>query len=121
MPRTKKKPEPSAKSVASSPPPTDQALSEVFTLPEAAGYLRLSEADVLRLVHEQGMPARQLGMEWRFLKAAIQEWLRTGPPPAGSREALLSLAGAWKDDPYVEEELKEIYRRRGRPMTEEEP
>jgi hypothetical protein len=31
---------------------------------------------------------------------------------------VLSVAGAWKDDPYLEEELKEIYRRRGRPMIE---
>jgi hypothetical protein len=30
------------------------------------------------------------------------------------------VAGSWKDDPYVEEELKEIYKRRGRPMTEDE-
>ena len=32
----------------------------------------------------------------------------------------MELAGAWKDDPYIEQELAEIYRRRGRPMTEDE-
>ena len=34
-------------------------------------------------------------------------------------EAWMAMAGIWKDDPYVEEELKEIYRRRGRPMIED--
>jgi excisionase family DNA binding protein len=92
----------------------------VLTLAEAAAYLRLPEADVLRLVEEQGLPARQLGAEWRFLKAAIQEWLRSGPPPKPSKEAQLAVAGSWKDDPYVDEELKETYGRRGRPMTEDE-
>jgi len=93
---------------------------EVLTLAEAAEYLRLSESDVLRLVEEQRLPTRQLGREWRFLKAAIQDWLRTGPSPKSNKEAWMELAGAWKDDPYVEEELKEIYRQRGRPMTEDE-
>src|SRR5277367_5054010 len=48
---------------------------EVLTLVEAAAYLRLTEADVLRMVDEQGLSARQLGKEWRFLKSAIQDWL----------------------------------------------
>jgi excisionase family DNA binding protein len=82
--------------------------------------LRLPEADVLRLVAEQGLPARQVGTEWRFLKAAVQDWLRSGPPPKPSKEAQLAAIGSWKDDPYVEEELKETYRRRGRPMTADE-
>jgi excisionase family DNA binding protein len=115
MPRTKKQPEPTPPAAAANGPPP-----EVLTLGEAAAYLRLSEAEVLRLVDDQHLPARQLGKEWRFLKTAIQDWLRTGPPPKPSKEAQLAVAGAWKDDPYVEEELKEIYRQRGRPMTEDE-
>jgi excisionase family DNA binding protein len=93
---------------------------EVLTLSEAAVYLQLPEAEVLRLVAEQGLPARQLGTEWRFLKAAIQDWLRSGPSPKPGKEAQLAAIGSWKDDPYVEEELKETYRRRGRPMTADE-
>jgi prepilin-type N-terminal cleavage/methylation domain-containing protein len=46
-------------------------------------------------------------------------WL-TNPQPKSNKEAWMALAGAWKDDPYVEEELKEIYRQRGRPLTEDE-
>jgi excisionase family DNA binding protein len=58
-----------------------------------AAYLRLPERDMLRLVTEQGLPARRLANEWRFFKPAVQEWLST-PPPKGSKEAMLSLAGA---------------------------
>jgi excisionase family DNA binding protein len=93
---------------------------EVFTLSEAAAYLRLPESDVLRMIDEQGLPARQLGKEWRFLKAAIQDWLRKGSPPKPSKEAQLAVIGSWKNDAYVEEELKEIHRRRGRPTREDD-
>lgn len=88
-----------------------ESTSEVFTLSEAAAYLRFTEAELKRLVTDQALPCRQFGTEWRFLKSAIQDWLRT-PPKPGSREAVLSAAGAWKDDPLVEEEIKEIYRKR---------
>ena len=68
------------------PPP-----GEVFTFPEAAAYLRVTETELLRLVHDQALPGRQFGTEWRFLKSAIQDWLKT-PPKPGSREAVLSSA-----------------------------
>jgi excisionase family DNA binding protein len=93
--------------------------TEVFTLSEAAAYLRVTETDLIRLVDEQALPCRRFGTEWRFLKSAIQEWLKT-PPKAGTREAVLSTIGSLKDDPYLMDELKEIYRKRGRPMTEDE-
>jgi len=119
MPPTKKKPE-----LAPAPQSQLQATAEngspsdVLTLSEAAVYLRLSEVDVLRLVDEQALPARRLGNEWRFLKAAVQQWLGT-PLPKGRREGIWAAAGSWKDDPYLDEMLKEIYRRRSQPMTEE--
>ena len=50
---------------------------EVLDLKEAAAYLKVAEDDVLLMVREQGLAARQIGQEWRFLKAAIREWLRT--------------------------------------------
>lgn len=99
---------------------TKEPRDEVLSLSQAASYLQFSEAEVLRLVEEQALPARRLGNEWRFLKTAIQDWLRTGPPPKPSKEAQLAVAGSWKDDPYLEEELKEIYQRRGRPPNEDD-
>jgi excisionase family DNA binding protein len=119
MPRTKKNPEPAP--VTLPPAPTNGPPCDVFTLEEAAAYLRLLESDVLRLVREQGLPARQLGLEWRFLKTAIQQWLSTGSPrPQSGKEALLALAGKYKDDPDLMNICEEAYRRRGRPMTEDE-
>ncbi len=117
MPRTKPKPEPT--SPTSAPAGINGPPGEVLSLDEAAAYLRLPEAEVLRLVHEQELPARQAGTEWRFLKAAIQVWL--SQPIAKPKKDFWEVSvGAWKDDPHAEEMIKEIYKRRGRPMTEEE-
>jgi excisionase family DNA binding protein len=90
---------------------------EVLTLGEAAAYLRLPESEVLCLVREQGLPARQIGAEWRILKASIQAWLGL-PLAQGHREGVWAAAGSLKEDPYRDELLREVYRRRGRPMTE---
>jgi excisionase family DNA binding protein len=90
--------------------------AEVLTLAEAAAFLRVEADDLVRLVGLQGLPARKIGTEWRFLKSALQDWLRT-TVPRPSKEALLSVIGSWKDDPELDEILKEIYKRRGRPMT----
>jgi excisionase family DNA binding protein len=94
-------------------------MSEMLTLSEAAEYLRLSETNVPRLVEQQGLPARRAGNKWRFLKAAIQDWLRTGPPPS-NKDAWMALAGAWKDDPYPDELRQEIARQRERLQAEVE-
>jgi excisionase family DNA binding protein len=94
------------------------ASAEVLNLADAAAYLRVTESQLLQLVHDQALPGRRFGTEWRFLKAAIQDWLRT-PPKRGSREAVLSTIGAWKDDPLVEEEIKEIYRKRREDLVED--
>jgi excisionase family DNA binding protein len=104
--KTRKKPK-SAAQVNGAAAPT----GEVFTLSEAADYLRVTEADLMRLVHDQALPGRQFGTEWRFLKSAIQDWLKT-PPKPGSREAVLSTIGAWKDDPEMVAETMAIYHRR---------
>jgi excisionase family DNA binding protein len=111
--KTRKKPKPSVPADGVVEPTT-----EVFTLNEAAAYLRVTESELLRLVDDQALPCRRFGTEWRFLKSAIQDWLRT-PPKRGSREAILALAGAWKDDPYVEAELEEIYRKRREDLVED--
>lgn len=93
---------------------------EVLTLAEAAAFLRVAEADVVRMVGPRGLPGRLIGSEWRFSKTALEQWLRTPPGPS-SKESLLALTGAWKDDPHADDMLKEIYRQRGRPMTEDAP
>jgi excisionase family DNA binding protein len=96
------------------------ATGEVLTLAEAAAYLRLPEADVVSAIHAQGLPGQLVGGEWRLLKDAVRHWLGKGLPTAETRKAAqLATVGSWTDDPYLEEMLKDIYRKRGRPMVEE--
>ena len=119
MPRTKKA-RPAALPQLQSPPESVDGLSgEVLTLAEAAAYLRLPEAEVVGLVHSQGLPGRCIAGEWRFLKAAIQHWLATASPTWEIRKAaILELAGKYRDDPDWEQIVEQAHRRRGRPITE---
>lgn len=89
---------------------------EVLTMAEAAEFLRVSESEIRDLIRQQGLPGRKIGDEWRFLKAGLQDWLRS---PLIQKQWLMELAGAWKEDPYLDEMLKQIYAERGRPMTED--
>ena len=108
-PKTNTKPVPRAQR------PRATEWPEVLTLAEAAVYLRVPESELAEMVGSQGLPGRRIGAEWRFSRAAIQDWLRR----PSMKESLLQAAGSWKDDPYLDDMLTEIYRRRGRPMTEE--
>lgn len=121
MPRTTKpkaKPEPTPRTP---PAPTSNGPGgDVLTLAEAAAYLRLPEADVVRLVTAEGLPGRLVGTEWRFFRGALQQWLSVSQPTAAMRKAaILAAVGAFKDDPDLEDMVEEIYKRRGRPITED--
>ena len=116
MPSTRKPARGALGKSRSHPEVVNGSSGDVLTLSEAAAYLRLPEEDILRLVEQQALPGRRLANEWRFLKSAIQEWLGTAPPRY-SKEAQSAVIGSWKDDPCIEEELKETLRRRGRPAT----
>ena len=97
--------------------PVPTVLPDVLNLAEAAEYLRVSESEIHDLIRQQGLPGRKIGDDWRFLKAGLQDWLRS---PLIQKQRLMELAGAWKDDPHLDEMLKQIYEERGRPMTEDE-
>jgi excisionase family DNA binding protein len=90
---------------------------EVLTLPEAAAYLRVDENRVLQMAQQGDLPGRRLGNEWRFFKAALQAWLSNVP---SYKERLMELAGAWKDDPYLEEIVRQAYQKRAGSMAENE-
>jgi excisionase family DNA binding protein len=96
--------------------PTGQS-PEVLTASEAAAYLRVAETEVLRLAQQYELPGRRIGNEWRFLKAGLQDWLRT-PAQSSGKEAILTLVGAWKDDPDIERIVREAVGRRGRQVAE---
>ncbi|SRR6266508_4164696 len=94
------------------------AMSEVLTLQEAANYLKLPLETIEREARRGYIPGRRIEDTWRFLKTAIDDWLRA----QNRRDILLQQAGALKDDPYLDELLAMIYheRRLSEPVSYEE-
>lgn len=84
--------------------------TEVFTLEEVADYLRLPQETVMRQAAQGNLPGRKIEDTWRFLKAAIDDWLRSHD----GRTILSQQAGAFADDETLDELLKQIYEERGR-------
>jgi excisionase family DNA binding protein len=103
---------------------------DVLTLEEAADYLRVSGEVIARLADGGVIPSRRVGSEWRFLKIALNEWLkgreRTAPAPSvthtaepivmrtESRTALLQQAGLFSGDRALDDIRAEAYRLRRR-------
>jgi excisionase family DNA binding protein len=54
--------------------------SAILTLEELAEYLKLP-VEVLQPEVDRGqIPGRKIGADWRFLRAAIDDWLRADAP-----------------------------------------
>lgn len=86
--------------------------TEVLTLAEAAAYLRVTPEIVVSLIQHHGLPARRVEADWRFLKSALQDWLRV-PAAFCTKEAFWQTHfGALKHDPYLKELVDDIYRKR---------
>jgi len=105
--------------VPGTPADLEARSTDVLTLSEAAAFLRVAEKDVLRLAQVQELPGRKISSEWRFLRSGLRDWL-LAPTRKSGKEAMLALAGAWQDDPDIEEIVKEALRRRGRLSAENE-
>lgn len=91
-------------------------IPDVLTLEETSKYLRLPVETVLHQALQGSIPGRQIGNEWRFLKVAIDDWLRS----KDSRSILLSQAGAFSYDDSLPELRKAVYQARGRSEIDEE-
>lgn len=89
---------------------TSQSVYDVLTLDEVADYLRLPTETIERQARQGALPARRIEDSWRFLKSAIDDWLRS----QDSRLVLLQQAGALADDELLPELRTEIYNQRGR-------
>jgi len=72
---------------------------------------RLPKDTVVRQAAQGTIPGRQIEDTWRFLKTAIDEWLRS----YDSRTLLLQQAGALTEDESLPALLKTIYATRKRP------
>lgn len=86
------------------------ALPDVLTLEETASYLRMPTEAIERVATRGQLPGRRIEDSWRFLREAIDEWLRS----SDSRTVLLQQAGAFSDDDMVADLLSSIYELRGR-------
>lgn len=91
-------------------------IPDVLTLEETSKYLRLKVETVLHQALQGSIPGRQIGNEWRFLKVAIDDWLRS----KDSRSILLSQAGAFSYDDSLPKLRKAVYEARGRSEIDEE-
>ncbi len=88
-----------------------QAVSvpDILTLEEAANYLRLPKETIERQATRGQIPGRRIEDTWRFLRAAIDDWLRSHD----SRTILLQQARAMATDETLPELRTAIYAERG--------
>jgi excisionase family DNA binding protein len=89
---------------------------DILTLEETADYLRLPLEIVERQAARGAIPGRRIEDTWRFLRSAIDEWLRS----QDSRTILLQQAGVLADDETLEALRNSIYAQRRRPEHESE-
>lgn len=47
----------------------------VMTLAEVASFLKLGQRTILKMVHDQEIPAIRIGNQWRFMSSMIHGWL----------------------------------------------
>ena len=92
------------------------ALPDVLTLEETASYLRVPTETIERVATIGQLPGRRIDDSWRFLREAIDEWLRSND----SRTVLLQQAGSLADDESISRLLASIYAARGRREVEED-
>ncbi len=83
----------------------------VLTLKEVANYLKIPEEKIEKQALRGTIPGQRIEDEWRFLKTAIDDWLRS----YDTRMILLSQAGALSDDDSLDKLRLMIYSERGRP------
>lgn len=88
---------------------------EFLTLEETAQYLRLPEEKILNKAIKGDLPGRKIEDDWRFLKVAIDDWLRAN----NSRSILLAQAGVFADDETLVQLRNDVYEARGRSEVEE--
>jgi len=90
------------------------AQTSTLTLEEVAMYLKLPIDTVAKGAAQGEIPGRRINDTWRFLKTAVDNWLRN----VNGKQVLLQQAGAFADDDSLAELRRQIYLERGRPEVE---
>jgi excisionase family DNA binding protein len=89
-------------------------MPDILTLEEASLYLRLPVETVVSQAIKGNIPGRKIENDWRFLKVAVDDWLRS----KSSRQVLLNQSGALADDDSLEILREQIYQQRERPEVD---
>ena len=66
---------------------------EILTLTEIAGYLKVSEKTILRMVQSGQFPGVKVSNQWRFVRAIVDDWLSARMHSAPTAR-LLDVVGA---------------------------
>lgn len=106
----------SAQAYYATTPFTPAWTESTFTLEEAAMYLKLPIDAVAQQADQGVLPGRKINNTWRFLRTAIDHWLRN----SDGRQALLQQVGIFAQDEALAELRRQIYAERGRSETETE-
>ncbi|MCC5626518.1 helix-turn-helix domain-containing protein [Nostoc sp. CHAB 5715] len=91
-------------------------LPEVLTLEETSAYLRLPTQTVVHQAMLGNIPGRKIQDDWRFLKVAIDDWLRS----KSGRAVLLQQVGTLADDDTLAQLRTAIYHSRQRSEVDTE-
>ncbi len=91
-------------------------MNNTLTLEEAAMYLKLPSETVAEQAAQGLLPGRRINQSWRFLRTAIDQWLRN----RNGRQILLEQAGVFADDDSLAALREQIYAERGRPEVDAE-
>ena len=87
-------------------------VSDIFTVPEVATYLKLPVSTVYRLVERREIPAHKVGRQWRFQRPVIDEWLRR------RSETLSSTILVVDDEEEIRALLAEVLQTEGRKILQ---
>lgn len=95
---------------------TTSIMNMTLTLEEAAMYLKLPTETVAEQATQGLIPGRKINQTWRFLRTAIDNWLRN----SNGRQILLEQAGVFADDDSLPALREQIYAERGRPEVDDD-
>lgn len=89
-------------------------MPDILTLEEISTYLRIPIETVENQALKGNIPGQKIEGDWRFLKTAVDDWLRA----KNSRLTLLSQAGAFANDDSLVQIRETIYQDRERPEVD---
>lgn len=52
--------------------------TEILNFEEAARFLGVSMKTLAKVIHQENLPARKIGREWKFSRRALVEWVGAG-------------------------------------------